>query len=463
MAKGVQFNKGILESTRTSATWKIPTSEVHCVSINELGYLREARHFAAPLKDIEHIDNQLQFTWDLPEGYKTIESVSKESTWYKLKTAKNFLEVAKFFEENTDLKTVYKIKNFYVDKFYNVKVLFYTNPIHLPHQTNNHDNLDRIKKILVRILTNISEKKLDTYEEKDVKSKDDISTRTSIINKIFQAKTIEQLIQMVDVEYDHFLSLQDQRQMNDDVKQRKKQNKSLIVFSGIIVAALCVWYFNSNSGEDGRINELEAEAKSTQEEFEEMSDKYESQLDSYDAYFDGDIEKALEVANGIDDNSTELNSSFYTEILVRNGEIKEALERFPDKAHLIAEHTVRYKEKDDVLEMEFDEPYFKFEQAVLKEDDEAIADIIPDLKSPTDRQKELIFNYYLRTDTDEALTYAETNKNVAWEIKVLESKKKSLEAKKDKLDKDDDKDEIKEVKDDIEEVSRKIESLSEET
>lgn len=459
MAKGVQFNKGTLESTRSDVTWKIPTSEVHCVSVNELDYLRETKHFAAPLSSIERIDDQLQFTWTLPEGYQPIESVNTQSTWYKLKTAKYFLEIAKYFEENENLKTVYDMKNFFVDQHYNVKVIFYSNPIHLPYQSNKNDNLESIKKILARILTSINEKKLDAVDTKETERKD---KRSVLIKSIMQSDSIDDLIHLVDVEYDHYLSLQDQRQMVEDTKRRKKQNRSLLMFSGIVVAMLCVWYFNSGIGDKtNEISELEAEAKTKQEALEEENEKYQSQLASYDAYFNGEIDKAFEAASEIEDNPTGLNKVFYSEVLVRNGEIDEALEQFPEMTNLIAEQVVRFKEKELVLEIESDDPYFKFEQALLKEEDEEVAEIIPELKSPTERQKQLIFDFYLRTNRDEALTYAKENDNITWEVKVLETQKKSLENKVEKLDKDDDKDEIKKVEKEIGEVSKELESLNE--
>lgn len=459
MAKGVQFNKGILDIKPTNVTWKIPTSEVHCVSINELDYLRETENFAAPLSNIEHIDEQLQFSWTLPEGYKPIESVSKDSAWYKLKTAKNFLEIAKLFKESKDLKTVFESINFYVDKYYNVKVLFYTHSLHLPHQSNENEDLQRIKKILAGLFTSVNDKKLDTYNLKDSSGKE---KKSSFIEKIFQSDSIEELIQVIDIEYNHYLALQDQRQAIQDTNKRKKQNKSLMVFSGLIVVILVAWYF-TNGTDDSEIRELEAEATEKQEELEEVNKSYENQLASYDAYFDGDYENALKAAENVNDNPNGLNEVFYIELLVRNGKINEAVEQFPERVNYTAEKFAQLGEKEAVLEMDLDNPYFKFEQALLKEDekDEELAGIIPELKNPTVRQKQLIFEFYLRTDRAEALAYAQDHKNISWEIKVLESQKKSLEKKVEKLDKKDDKKEIKKVEKEIKEVSKDIESLKE--
>ncbi len=453
MGKGVPFNKGFIDIKQANVTWKIPTSEVHCVSTNELEYLYEPKHFAVPLESIDYIDEHIQFTWTLPEGYKPIASVNKESTWYKLKTAKGFLEVAKLFKESKDLRTVYESRNFYVDQHFNVKVLFYTHSLHLPHQPTEGDNLNSIKKILTGLFTSINEKKLNTYNAKESAEPDE---KNGLIEKILQSDSMEELKQVIDVEYDHYLSLQDQRQMNLDTKKRKKQNKSLIILSGLVVVILAAWFFTSGAGgSKSEDDQLKAE------ELEEANKNYENQLASYDAYFNGDFEKALETAGQVSDDPDDFNELFYMELFVRNNKIDEAIEQFPDSDNLVAEQITKFADKDAVLELEADNPYLKFEQALLKEDDKALADIIPELNKPTDRQKELIFAFYLRTDRAKALVYAKDSQNTGWEIKALESQKKALADKVKKMDKKDDKDKIKKTEEDIKKVTKEIESLNE--
>lgn len=453
MAKGIHFNKGILDIKQKSVVWELPVSEVHCVSINELSYLKDSSSFAVPLSHIEHIDKQLKFTWSLPEGYEPITSVKNESTWYKLKTAKDFLAVAKFFEESKDLETVYNTKNFYVDKHYNIKVLFYTNPLHLPYESSETDNIQSIKKILANLFTSINEKKLDTYDKKNT-TENEKGKKSGFVNQILASNSINELIQLVDIEYDHYLSLQDERQNSHVNQQRKKQNKSLLVFSGLIVLIIAGWYFTNNIKDDTMT--VDAEAQNKQEKLEDINENYENQLASYDAYFAGDIGQALDEAEKVD---KDLNDAYYIELLIRNDKATEAMEQFPNKKSIIAEKIALFEKKSKVLDLELDNKYLEFEKALLQEENKKITKIIPDLKEPTTRQKELIFKHYLKTDTNKALDYAETNKDVGSDIRTWDKKKESLEKKEKKLD---GKDEKERVSKKIKKVTKRIKSLKEE-
>src|SRR5690625_4225434 len=162
MSKKIEFNKGLLTKEKQDVTWELPTSEVHCVSHGELNYLKDNIKYAIPLDKLDQREKFLYLSWKIPENYKSISSVFDESDWYKLKTAKSLLEVAKFFKEHDDLTTVFEVENLYIDKHHNVEVVYYANKLHLPRKyDSNSDLLRDIKVIIALLLTSENEKKIN--------------------------------------------------------------------------------------------------------------------------------------------------------------------------------------------------------------------------------------------------------------------------------------------------------------
>src|SRR5699024_4676633 len=96
--------------------WEIPTSEIQCISTNELNYTKEQNHFSIPVNKIDFDKESLIFTWNISEEYKPIISVKKEDFWFQLKTAESLLTAIKYFQDNNELYTIYDQANFYVDR-----------------------------------------------------------------------------------------------------------------------------------------------------------------------------------------------------------------------------------------------------------------------------------------------------------------------------------------------------------
>src|SRR5699024_215585 len=168
MSKKIEFNKGLLTKEKQDVTWELPTSEVHCVSHGELNYLKDNIKYAIPLDKLDQKEKYLYLSWKIPENYKSISSVFDESDWYKLKTAKKLLEVAKFFNDRNDLTTVFDVENLYVNEYHNVVVVFYANKLQLPKKYDNHSNLLwDIKKIIALLLTSENEKKINAMLSKN--------------------------------------------------------------------------------------------------------------------------------------------------------------------------------------------------------------------------------------------------------------------------------------------------------
>src|SRR5699024_11000534 len=214
MSKKIQFNKGLLTKEKQDITWELPTSEVHCVSHGELNYLKENIKYAIPLDRLDQKEKYLYLSWKIPEGYQPISSVFYKSDWYKLKTAKSLLEVAKFFKKHDDLTTVFEVENLYIDKHHNVKVVYYANKLHLPRKYDSNSELLRdIKGIIALLLTSENEKKVNIMlsENNDKENKEESQ---GVLGKIILADSLQELKQVVDIEYDHFLAQQDENQAN---------------------------------------------------------------------------------------------------------------------------------------------------------------------------------------------------------------------------------------------------------
>jgi len=440
MSKKIEFNKGLLTKEKQDVTWELPTSEVHCVSHGELNYLKDNIKYAIPLNKLDQKEKYLYLLWKIPESYKSISSVFDESDWYKLKTAQSLLEVAKFFKNHDDLTTIFDVENLYIDKYHNVKVVYYANKLHLPKKYDSHsDLLWDIKKIIALLLTSENEKKINAMLSKN----NDKEESQGVIGKIILATNLQELKQVVDIEYDHFLARQDEFQANQDLKMRRQKR---VLFSGglvFLMLAMVLFFFVFNKNDDGpKIEELEE----TLEKEEQISHDYQQQVESYEAYFNGDLDKSMRVAKDIKKSSDELNEPFYIELLVQNGEVHEAIEQYPEETPFILDRITELEMRKTIQDYESDDPYVQFEQAIMAEDTDKLKKIIPELENPTDRQKRLIFEYYLGNSIDEAIEYSEQQKNTEWQVKALESKVESLDKKKDKK-------EISKIEKEIEELS----------
>src|SRR5699024_6958304 len=170
------------------------------------------------------------------------------------------------------------------------------------------------------------------------------------------------------------------------------------------------------------------------------------QVESYEAYFNDDFDKSMKVAKEINKSSNDLNESFYIELLIRNGEVHEAIEQYSEQTPFILDRITELEMRKTIQDYESDDLYVQFEQAIMAEEEQKLKKIIPELENPTERQKQLIFEYYLANSIDEAIEYAEYQKNPEWQVKALESKVKSLDKKKDKK-------EISKIKKKIKELS----------
>jgi len=440
MSKKIEFNKGLLTKEKQDVTWELPTSEVHCVSHGELNYLKDNIKYAIPLDKLDQKEKYLYLSWKIPENYKSISSVFDESDWYKLKTAKNLLEVAKFFNDRNDLTTVFDVENLYVDEYHNVVVVFYANKLHLPKKYDNHsDLLWDIKKIIALLLTSENEKKINAMLSKN----NDKEESQGVIGKIILATKLQELKQVVDIEYDHFLARQDEFQANQDLKMRRQKR---VLFSGglvFLMLTVVLFFFVFNKNDDSpKIEELEEAL----EKEEQTSHDYQQQVESYEAYFNDDLDKSMKVAKEINKSSDDLNEPFYIELLVQNGEVHEAIEQYPEQTPFILDRITELEMRKAIQDYESDDPYVQFEQAIMAEDTDKLKEIIPELENPTDRQKQLIFEYYLENNIDEAIEYAERQKNNEWQVTALEGKVESLDKKKDK-------EEISEIEKEIEELS----------
>lgn len=449
MAKGKQFNKGTIDIKDEKITWQIPTSKVQCVSINVLDYLYKDNTFTVPLEDIELIEKQLTFRWTLPKNYKNLTSVRKKSTWYQLKTAKNFLEIVQYFEQNKDMKTVYNPVNFYVDEYLNVKVLLYTNPLHLPYESNSDSSLLNIQKTLASIFVTINDKKID--HQQTAQEKEEENMNVTLLDKIFNTHSVSELKQMIDREYDHFLALQDEQQMQIDHITKKTRKKYLSMFIGFTALILIALYFLQGI----KTTEYDKEIA----ELEIINANHDIALSAYDAYSDGDIQTALDKIEEIEDDSKYVHPKFYIQVLVQSGKIEEAINKFPEQDDLIIDYFVRSAEEAEILALDIDNPHVTFEKAIINKDDAILEDTFPQIKRPTNRQSKYIYDHYVKKDINKALKVAQNIHNEQWELEALKIKEERLKKKVKDLDKKDDKEEIKKLNQEIKNTSEAIKSL----
>src|SRR5699024_12554314 len=135
----------------------------------------------------------------------------------------------------------------------------------------------------------------------------------------------------------------------------------------------------------------------------------------------------MKVAKEINKSSDDLNEPFYIELLVQNGEVHEAIEQYPEQTPFILDRITELEMRKTIQDYESDDPYVQFEQAIMAEDTDKLKEIIPELENPTDRQKQLIFEYYLENNIDEATEYAEQQKNNESQVTALEGTLESLD------------------------------------
>lgn len=437
MTKTIQFNKGTMSVEKDKIIWQIPTKDIQCISINELHYLNEINPFSIPVNDIELNDEQLVFSWNIQDTYKPITSVQKEDKWFQLKTAKSLLANLLYVENHHELFTVYDQANFYVDENYHVKMLLFTKAIHLPHHKSSQDYLTVIKQIVLQLF-----------------SKD--AANDEFVEQIEQATGLVELENIIEEHYNNFLvNIDKERLANRKAIQKTKRTYLLVAILSIVAVGLITYFLTNNAEELAELMENNEVLEQKVGEYE----NYVTYVTSYDAYFSGDVEKALKIANNIEANVT-INDQYYMNLLIDNGEIEQALNQFPKEAHRISEAFVLNAETDEILSFQTDNPYIKFEQAVFMDEKEIIDDIIPQLDQLTDRQKEVIYEHYKNNNIDQAIQFAKEHKNLNWLVDSLETKKGQLEKEVKKLSKEKNKKKRKQLNDEIKEITKQLESLT---
>lgn len=461
MSKSIHFNNGTLSTTKNQATWILPDSQVRCVSLGELDYLKKEQDFAVPLINIEHKNKDIHFTWKLSEGLKPISSVYDEREWFKLKTAKSFVEIVNVFEKSKNLQPVYDPVNFYVDENHRVKVLFYTNPVHLPCRGEDENNFLQIKKILASLFTSIPQKDLEKVSGQDIIQKTS-KEKQEFISALMETMTLEDAKKVIDDEYNRYLSVQDEHEKIIQKNTKTKHKTLLFVFVGLVailsLSYIAYSYINNLQAE---VEELESLTQKQEEELEHINTAYKTHLTLYEAYYEGEMETALQIAQKLKEDSNTLDNAFYIELLIRNGQGQKAVDQHPKEINAVLNSLIELDRQEEILELDADDPYLKFEQGIIQADDETLISIIPEIKKPTERQKQLVFEVYLRNDLDQAYEYAEQNDNSKWKIQVLEGKVKHLKNKVSKLDKKDDAKEIKTLNAEIKVLTKEINELKE--
>src|SRR5699024_10912875 len=252
---------------------------------------------------------------------------------------------------------------------------------------NHSELLLYIKNIIVKLQTTENEKKINAMLSKN----NDKEESQGVIGKIILATKLQELKQVVDIEYDHFLARQDEFQANQDLKMRRQKR---VLFSGglvFLMLTVVLFFFVFNKNDDSpKIEELEEAL----EKEEQTSHDYQQHVESYEAYFNDDMDKSMKVAKEINKSSDDLNEPFYIELLVQNGEVHEAIEQYPEQTPFILDRITELEMRKTIQDYESDDPYVQFEQAIMAEDTDELKEIIPELENPTDRQKQLIFEYY---------------------------------------------------------------------
>src|SRR5690625_2606438 len=296
MCKSIHFNNGTLSTTKNQATWILPDSLVRCVSLGELDYLKKERDFAVPLISIEHKNKNIHFTWKVSEGLKPISSVSEEREWFKLKTAKSFVEIVYTFEESENLQPVYEPVNFFIDENHRVKVLFYTNPVHLPCQDEAENNFLQIKKIKRYLYTSITKKDLEKVSAQDIVQKTS-KEKQEIVSALMETESLDDAKKVIDDEYNRYLSMQDDHEKVMQKNTKTKQKTLLSVFVGLVMA-LSLWYITYSNANNlqAEVEDLESLTQSQEEELEHINTAYKTHLTVYEAYHAGEMEMALHTA-----------------------------------------------------------------------------------------------------------------------------------------------------------------------
>lgn len=461
MSKSIHFNNGTLSTTKNQATWILPDSQVRCVSLGELDYLKKERDFAVPLISIEHKNKNIHFTWKVSEGLKPISSVSEEREWFKLKTAKSFVEIVYNFEESENLQLVYEPVNFFIDENHRVKVLFYTNPVHLPCQGEDENNFLQIKKILGSLFTSIPKKDLEKVSAQDIVQKTSKEKR-EFVSVLMETETLDDAKKVIDDEYNRYLSMQDEHEKVMQKNTKTKQKTLLFLFVGLVVALSSGYMVYSKVNNlQAEVEDLESFIESQEEELDHVNTAYETHLTVYEAYYAGEMEMALQTAQKLKKDSNALDNALYIELLIRNGQAQEVIDQQLEEVNAILNSLIGLGLQEEIMELSADDPYLKFEQAIINANDEALISIIPEITKPTERQQQLIFEVYLRNDLDQAYEYADQHDNSAGKVQVLETKVKQLKNKISKLDEKDDAKEIKPLEAEVKVLTEEIKELKE--
>ena len=250
-----------------------------------------------------------------------------------------------------------------------------------------------------------------------IRDRQDIVQKTSqenqkFVSDLMETETLEDAKKVIDDEYNRYLSVQDEHEKVMQKNTKTKQTTLLFVFVGL-VAALSLWYITYSNANNlqAEVEELESLTQNQEEELEHINTAYKTHLTVYEAYHAGEMEMALQTAQKLKKDSNVLDDELYIELLIRNGQAQEAIDQQLEDVNAILNSLIELDRQEEIMGLDADDPYLKFEHAIINADDEALISIIPEIQNPTERQQQLIFEVYLSNDLDQAYEYADQHDN----------------------------------------------------
>jgi hypothetical protein len=460
MAKTKNFNNGTLEFQGNTVTWSLPDHFANYSQLQDFDYLKLDRSFSIPLTSVDRVGDYLRFQWEMDQDYQPFQSIRRNNALVKLKIAFKLIAIGEEFEKNEEMATLFEPSNLFIDPFSNVHLLFWTNPIQLPCEDYyKKDEVEQMKWLIALLFTSLSYEQIKETAHDVIVSKS-VKGYKEFVYKLMKAKNFYDLRQLISNETDriqtlHYEAIENKKKQAQEVKINPFKDKKVILTLGGFAGAFLLstmFVFTAMTIASDRQTELSLLSERSQEAIQQH-EVDEWRINAYQAYFDQDIETALQELKKLEGQMNEEDISFYRELRIQNGEAQALIEENPEYTEEVLAYLIELERTDDILTLESDHIQVRFEKAVIKEDIDTLILIKDQLTAPTERQQRIMFDAYNQSSPTLGFDYAKEIENIEFQMIALETQKEKLSKQ---LEDDEDN---KELEDQMKKINANLEKL----
>ncbi|GAK07813.1 hypothetical protein [Geomicrobium sp. JCM 19038] len=436
MKKTVPFNHGELTLDTEYVQWRVEDTFVQSATMNDLSYMKKKRPYTLPVKSMVHEGNQMIFTWAL-EDHLPYVALRQEDVLVRLRAAEGFIELYKYFSEQTEVETSLDLHNLVFSKEHNeTKALGSMKSIHFSNKNDTEQNeLPFIQKQLVYLFSPVKDKEFYEVSAEELIKKAPQNEK-HIVTTILEATSLELILETVREEITKVQSQYYETQSQPAKKPRRGKRLGLLATVVIAVGAIVYAFGFAGSTEEAHVQEIEEERVTEVDEQLDTANKY---VEALEYYYQGEYEEAFSLLELVKPHRS-IDDSLYIELAVLTNHYENYLVENPEQVAEVAYQLHLQDRGEEILELETDHPYVLMEQHNLEDESEELltySQQIEEERSLNEREIQLTFYAHLALDPEEAYAFAERVEDSNYQKRALDEQIEILENQLEEEDESD--------------------------